>query len=143
MSPEPAAAFDAPRFMKMIRRIGHQAAIGIDYVGHGEDWAELKLPYDAALIGDAGVLASGPIVSLMDMATSLAIWVRIGRFCPQATLDMRVDYLRAARPGADLFGRGVCYRTTRDIAFVSGVAHDGDPADPIARVAATFMATGE
>ena len=41
-----------------------------------------------------GILASGPIISLMDMATSLAIWVRLGRFRHQATLDLRVDYLR-------------------------------------------------
>ena len=48
---------------------------------------------------ESGILASGPIVSLMDMATSLAIWIRLGKFRHQATLDLRVDYLRPARPG--------------------------------------------
>ena len=140
-----AATFDPRRFMTMAQRVGHQASLGIDYVAHGDDWAELMLPYSPALVGveETGILASGPIVSLMDMATSIAIWVRIGRFRHQATLDMRVDYLRPARAGADIWGRGTCYRTTKSIAFVSGIAHDGEPDDPIAHVAATFMATGD
>ena len=137
--------FDARGFMKLVKRVGHGAALGIDYVAHGDDWAELVLPYSPTLVGDeaSGILASGPIVSLMDMATSVAIWVRIGRFRHQATLDMRVDYLRPAKPGVAVFGRGECYRSTRSISFVRGIAHDGDVSDPVAHVAATFMATGD
>ena len=40
-----------------------------------------------------------------------------------------------------MIGRGECYRLTRAIAFVRGQAHDGDPADPLAHVAGTFMRT--
>lgn len=135
--------FDAAQFMRFARRVGHGAALGIDYVAHGEDWAELVLPYDRRLIGDeaTGVIASGPIVSLMDMATSVAIWVKRGRFAPQATVDLRIDYLRPARPGQPLIGRGECYRITRSIAFVRGTAHDGDPDDPVALATGTFMST--
>lgn len=60
----------------------------------------------------------------------------------QATLDLRVDYLRPATPGKTVIGRGECYRITRAIGFVRGQAHDGDPADPLAHVAGTFMFTG-
>ena len=136
-------AFDAARFMQFAKRVGHGAALDIDYVAHGEDWAELVLPYDPRLIGDeaTGVIASGPIVSLMDMATSVAIWVKRGRFAPQATVDLRIDYLRPARPGQAVIGRGECYWITRSIAFVRGIAHDGDPGDPLAHVTGTFMAT--
>lgn len=135
--------FDAAQFMRYAKRVGHGAALGIDYVAHGEDWAELVLPYDPRLIGDeaTGVIASGPIVSLMDMATSVAIWVKRGRFAPQATVDLRIDYLRPARSGQAVIGRGECYRITRSIAFVRGIAHDGDPGDPVAYVTGTFMAT--
>jgi uncharacterized protein (TIGR00369 family) len=87
------------------------------------------------------VIASGPIVSLMDMALSMAIWVKLDRFREQATLDMRVDYLRAATSGEPVIGRGECYAVTRSVAFVRGLAHQGDPADPVANVAATFMFT--
>ena len=101
--PKSAERFDPKLFMAYVRRAGHGGALGIAYLGHGEDWVELSLPYDERLVGmaESGIIASGPIVSLMDMATSLAIWIRLGKFRHQATLDLRVDYLRpgAARPG--------------------------------------------
>lgn len=138
-----AEPFDPARFMKLVRRIGHGGALGIAYRDHGEDWAELALPYDERLVGmpATGIIASGPIISLMDMATSLAIWIRLGRFRHQATLDLRVDYLRPAVPGHTLVGRGECYAVTSSIGFVRGTAHDGDPARPVAHVGGTFMFT--
>lgn len=118
--------FDAERFTRHGFG-GHGAALGMRYHAHGADWAELALPYDEKLIGDpaSGVIASGPIITMMDMAASIAIWIR-----------------RAATPGKTVIGRGECYRITRSIAFVRGQAHDGDPADPLAHVAGTFMVLG-
>jgi len=141
--PRTAQPFDPERFMSYVRRVGHGGALGIAYRAHGPDWVELSLPYDERLVGmpDSGILASGPIVSLMDMATSLAIWVRLGRFRHQATLDLRVDYLRPAVPGRAIVGRGECYGVTRSVGFVRGTAHDGDAADPVAHVGGTFMFT--
>lgn len=135
--------FDPKRFTDYASRVGHGGALGIHYVGHGPDWVELGLDYNEKLIGAAetGVLASGPIISLMDMATSMAIWVRLGRFRPQVTLDLRVDYLRPAAPGRRIVGRGECYAVKRSVAFVRGNAHDGDPGDPVAHVTGTFIGT--
>ncbi len=138
------AGFDPKRFLSFARTLGHSGALGIGYVDHGPDWAELVLPYSEELVGmpASGILATGPIISLMDMATSVAIWIRAGEFRHQATLDLRVDYLRAAISGRDIIGRGECYRLTRSVGFVRGVAHDGDAADPVAHVTGTFMITG-
>ncbi len=137
-------SFDPKLFTAFASQVGHGGALGILYVGHGPDWVELGLDYDPKLVGVAAssVIASGPIISLMDMATSMALWVKLGRFRHQATLDMRVDYLRPAAPGKKIIGRGECYAATRSVGFVRGLAHDGDPADPVAHVAATFMFTG-
>lgn len=131
---DPAAVFRA-------RVRHHGTRLGIAYRAHGDDWGELELPYAAELVGDpaSGVLASGPILTLMDQATSMAVWIRRGGYLPHATLDLRIDYLRAAIPGRSVIGRGECYRLSRSIAFVRGQAHDGDPADTIAHVAGTFM----
>jgi uncharacterized protein (TIGR00369 family) len=120
---------------------GHGGRLGLTHHAHGEDWVELALPYDDALVGDraSGVLASGPILTMMDMATSMAIWLKLGQFRPQATLDLRIDYLRPATPGKTVIGRGECYRVTRSIAFIRGQAHDGDADDPLAHVAGTYM----
>jgi acyl-coenzyme A thioesterase PaaI-like protein len=35
--------------------------------------------------------------------------------------------------------RAECYKLTRNVAFVRGVAYHDDPADPIAASTATFM----
>lgn len=120
---------------------GHAGLLGLGYYRHGMDWVELALPYDESLIGDpgSGVLASGPILAMMDMATSMAIWLKLEQFRPQATLDLRIDYLRPATPGKTVIGRGECYRVTRSIAFIRGQAHDGDASDPLAHVAGTYM----
>lgn len=135
--------FDAVRFISAMSRSGHNGMLGIEYHGHGPDWTELALPYRADLIGDpgTGILASGPIITLMDMATSISCWLKSGAFRPQATLDLRIDYLRPAEPGKTVIGRGECYKLTRRMAFVRGEAHDGDPAHPVAHVAGTFMFT--
>ncbi len=136
-------SFDPARFVDTLASRAHGGLIGLRYVGHGEDWAELAIDYHEKLIGDeaTGVLASGPILALMDMATSMSIWIRQKRFRAQATLDLRVDYIRPATPGKAVIGRGECYRITRSVAFIRGQAHDGDPADPIAHVAGTYMFT--
>lgn len=120
---------------------GHSATIGLVYRAHGPDWVELALPYDTRLIGDpdTGVIASGPIVAMMDTATSLSVWAMLNRFQPLATLDLRVDYLRPATPGRTVIGRGDCLKITRSVAFVHGIAFEEDPDDPVAQVAGTFM----
>lgn len=136
------AAFDPHLFLSFAQR-AHAGLLGIEYAAHGPDWAELAMPYNPVLIGDeeSGVLASGPILAMMDMATSLSVWLKLKAFRAHATLDLRIDYLRPARPGNTVYGRGECYRITRAISFVRGQAHDGDPADPLAHVAGTFMFT--
>jgi uncharacterized protein (TIGR00369 family) len=136
-----SARFDPERF-RHFGMGGHGGAIGINYHAHSEDWVELSLPFRPDLIGDpeSGVLASGPILTLMDMATSLSVWTKLGVFRSHATLDLRIDYLRPATPGKTVIGHGECYRISRSIAFVRGQAHDGDPDDPLAHVAGTFMA---
>ncbi|MGP7796515.1 PaaI family thioesterase [Sphingomonas sp. CLY1604] len=120
---------------------GHGGTLGIVYHDKGDGWVELGLPYSDALVGDpaSGVIASGPIIALMDMATSVAVWMKRDRFAPQATLDLRVDYLRPAVPGRTVIGRGECLKLTRSIAFVRGIAYDATPDDPLAHVAGTFM----
>lgn len=135
--------FDPVKLIRMMAKNGHNALIGAQYHGHGEGWCELAIPYDERLASDAGtgIMASGPIFTMMDMVTSMSIWLKTGTFQPQATLDLRVDYLRPATPGRTIIGHGECYGLTRSIAFVRGFAHDGDPAKPVAHVAGTYMFT--
>lgn len=139
--PSDPARFDPARAAPLLTAMSHNGWLGLRYRDHGTDWVELELPWRPELVGeeDREVLASGPIVSLMDMASGLAIWTRTGNFRPIATLDLRVDYTRPATPRGSVFGRATCYRITRSAAFVQGIAHEGDPEDPVARVQGVFM----
>ena len=95
-------AFLAHRFA------GHAGLLGITYHAKGDGWVELALPYADTLIGDpdSKVLASGPIIALMDMATSVAVWVKRDKFAAQATLDLRrLSAPGDARPHRDRPGR--------------------------------------
>lgn len=134
-------AFDPRQAVKFLLKHGHSAKLGLRYRDHGPDWVELELPWREDLVGevDRGVLASGPIISLFDMASGLAIWTRHTSFVPIATLDLRVDYQRPARKQAAVIAKVECYRLSRSAAFVRGIAHDGDAEDTLASMSGVFM----
>lgn len=133
--------FDPARWAKMMNFRGHSGFLDMRYVAHGDDWIELALPWREDLVGDpeTGVLASGPIISLLDNCTSISASARMKRFRPQVTLDLRIAYVRAAVPGKTIIARSECYQVTRNMAFVRGIAHDGDITDPVAHAAGIFM----
>jgi uncharacterized protein (TIGR00369 family) len=55
----------------------------------------------------------GVIAALIDLTGHAAVAIHLGRMVP--TIDLRIDYLRAA-PGTDLLARGKVLRTGRSIA---------------------------
>ena len=135
------SAFDPEHFFELARRVGHGKALGLEYRGSGPNWMELCLPWREELVGvpETGVLASGAIVSLIDTASGGSVWMTLGYFKPIVTLDLRLDYMRPATRGETVIARCECVKVTRQIAFIRGVAHGGDPERPIAHSAATFM----
>jgi len=141
-SPIPTdTAFDPAHLGGLIMNHGHTGFIGMNYRSHGENWIELAMPWREDLVGDpeTGVLASGPIISLLDNATSMSVWTLRKSFCAQVTLDLRVDYVRAAKPGKTIIAWAECYQLKRSMAFVRGIAHEGDIADPVAHAAGIFI----
>jgi acyl-coenzyme A thioesterase PaaI-like protein len=138
-------AFDPEMVNRLMGSIGHGGFLQMHYEGHGTDWVELSLDWREELIGDAetGVLASSAVISLIDNATSMSIWTKLGEFRPQVTMDLRLDYLRPSPPGAKVYGRGICYHLTRSIGFVRGIAHNGNIDDPLAHASGTFIRIGD
>lgn len=138
---DPLPDFDPKQSFALFSVHGHSGWLGLQFADSGTDWVELKLPWREDLLGeeDRHVLASGPIISLLDMASGLSIWTAKRAFIPIATLDLRVDYQRPAKERGAVIGRAECYRLTRSAAFVRGTAHDGDPDDPVATMAGVFM----
>ena len=133
--------FDPERFFQLVREVGHGRALALEYRQSADNWIELALPWREELVGvpDEGILASGAIVSLLDTCGGASVWMALGHFQPIVTIDLRLDYLRPAIKGETVIARCECYKLTRQIAFVQGLAHGGDPDRPIAKATGTFM----
>ena len=113
-------------------------------VSIGPSRGTVRVPWNDELVGDPrrGVVFGGVITTLLDQASGIAVQCSLPEFRTIATLDLRVDYLRAAAPGQDLTAMAECYRLTSNVAFVRGSAWDADPGDPFAHMVATFMIVG-
>ena len=121
--------------------IPHSQALGIRYRSHGPGRASMELPYREDLIGDpdSGVIYGGAITTLIDATCGQAVMCSLQELRRIATLDLRIDYQRAARPGHTVVCEAHCYRQSKRIAFTRAIAHDGDEQDPVATSAGTFM----
>jgi uncharacterized protein (TIGR00369 family) len=135
-----APLFGTPRY-DMIQHTPHARRLRMRVVETGPGTATLTLPYHPELIGDParGVVFGGVITTLIDQASGLAVACAMEELSAIATIDLRVDYLRAADPGLDLYARAECYKLTRNVAFVRAVAYDRLPEDPFAGCLGTFM----
>ncbi|MCX7864940.1 MAG: PaaI family thioesterase [Novosphingobium sp.] len=124
-----------------MNRDGHGSLLRQEFRAVGDDWVELLLPWNdtLAMHAGSGIIASGPIISLLDNATGIAVWQRRGIVTHQVTVDLRLDYLRAPRPGQAIIGRGQCHAITGDLAFVGGLAYEDSASDPFVRARGTYM----
>jgi uncharacterized protein (TIGR00369 family) len=124
----------------MQQNVPFNRALGLEVIDYAEDAVWMRLPYAPALVGHpaTGVLHGGAISSLMDAACGLAIMIKLGRTSSIATLDLRIDAMKPADPGRDVIAHCHCYKVTRHVCFVRGVAYLDDPGDPIASASATF-----
>lgn len=128
----------------MVSSTPHAEELGMKFVAIGVGQATLSLPYSEPLVGDVntGVVHGGAVTTLLDQACGLAAFAGFDTLGGLATLSLRIDYQRAAKPKTTIIGIAECYKTTKHVAFLRAIAHDGDENDPIATAQATFMSTG-
>ncbi|UXY14408.1 PaaI family thioesterase [Chitiniphilus purpureus] len=119
----------------------HCRALGLEYVAADAGWVLLKLPYSEGIIGDpeSGVVHGGAVTTLIDTASGTCIYTLLDQPESVATLDLRIDYLRAAKPDEPILCRAECYRLTGQIAFTRALAYQGER--EIAHGVGTFMRT--
>jgi uncharacterized protein (TIGR00369 family) len=117
--------------------VPHNKALGIRFVGLDPVSVTLGLPYDEKLVGNplTGVLHGGAITALLDATCGAAVFVKVGRPMPVATLDLRIDYLRPATPRREIVARAECFRVTESVAFVRARAYHEGPEDELVAVA--------
>ena len=119
----------------------HAAHLGIRVVETGPAFGVCALPFREELIGDPRrrVIFGGAITTLIDHASGLAVACAVEELTAIATIDLRVDYLRAAEPDRELYARADCHRLTRNVAFVRAIAWERTPDDPFVSALGTFM----
>lgn len=119
----------------------HTHALGFVYDSLDGDRVRLRAPWREDLVGDpdTGVLSGGLVTTLLDHVGGLAVWIALKRFEPIATLDLRVDYMRAAGARRDLIAEARCYHLTRSVAFVRAWAFEDSPDDPVAAAQSAYM----
>lgn len=126
---------------QFIEALPHAKALGMEVVDIGDGVAEMALPYDARLIGNpkTGVLHGGAVSTLLDSTCGAAVMSHPDHPALTATIDLRIDYMRSAKPGQKITARAECYRVTRSVAFVRASATDGDAANgPVAMATGAF-----
>lgn len=119
-------------------------ALGLALVAAEPGRLTLSMPYSEKLIGDpvTRVVHGGAVSTLLDTCSGGAVISHTDMGdAHTATLDLRIDYMRAAPPGLTIYARADCYHVTRTVAFVRASAWvEGEEDQPVACATGAFTA---
>ena len=102
---------------------------------------DCSLAYQDKLVGNplTGVVHGGVVTALLDHASGFAVFSALEAPTSIATLDLRIDYMRAAEPESTIMAMPFASRSPTSVAFVRGTAYHDSVDDPIATMVGTFM----
>lgn len=140
MTPDFTSAAPDEIAQRFISALPYARALGLTLVRLGNGTAEILMPWNGQLIGDpeTGVVHGGAVFALMDTCAGTAVMSHPSAPRRTATLDLRIDYMRAALPDRAITAHAECYHLTRTVAFVRATATDGDDR-AIATATGAFM----
>lgn len=130
---------------QFIEAIPHSRALGMRLVSMGDGTAEIEMDYDARFVGDpkTGVIHGGAVSALMDTCGGAAVMSHPNAPGATATIDLRIEYMRAATPGQKIRATATCHHVTRSVAFVRATATDDDTDRPVATASGAFTVAGK
>ena len=125
---------------QFIEAIPHAKALEMRVDDLGKGKAQISMPWAEHLVGDprTGVIHGGVISTLMDTCSGAAVMAHPSGPRSTATIDLRIDYMRAAAPRQRIVAMAECYHMTRNVAFVRAVAVDEDSENPVATATGAF-----
>lgn len=101
----------------------------------------MRLPYQQAIVGnpETGAVHGGSLTTLMDTASGAAAILALPEpgLCP--TLDLRIDYMNAARAGEDLLAYACVSRVSSSVIFTECQVVQAHDETVVAKCSATFM----
>ena len=122
----PANAVDAARLSEMIVSPPPHRWLNLRLVELTEEHVDIAMPWREEIVADpkARYTHGGILATLIDLAADYAVAAKLGRGVP--TIDMRVDYHKAAMPGEELIARGKVIRMGRTIATAEATIRKTD-----------------
>ncbi|WP_170572666.1 PaaI family thioesterase [Ruegeria atlantica] len=129
---------------RFIEAIPHARALELELTTIGDGEAAITMPYNTELVGDprTGVIHGGAVFTALDTCCGAAVMSHPSAPGGTATIDLRIDYMRAATPGQSITARATCYHITRNVAFVRATAMDEDQDLPVATASGAFTVEG-
>lgn len=125
---------------QFISDLPYARALSLEMEEIGDGHAIISMPYSTDLVGDpaTGVIHGGAVSGLMDTTGGAAVMSHPSSPGGTATIDLRIDYMRAATPGQRIVAKAEVYHITRSVAFVRAVALDDDIDHPVATATGAF-----
>lgn len=107
-------------------------------ISHGR--LAYDLPYSETLVGnpETGEIHEFAITTLIDSVCGSTVKTGLDHYNRTATLDLRIDFLRASSPGATIRCEGECLRADDNVGLVRAVVHEGDKSNPLAVASGSF-----
>ena len=129
---------------QFITALPHARELGLTVTRIGDGHAEIAMPYDPRLVGDpaTGVIHGGAVSTVMDTCCGAAVMSHPKSTGVTATIDLRIEYMRAATPGQTIVARATCHHITRSVAFVRAEAVDDYTGRPVAVASGSFTQEG-
>ena len=114
--------------------------LGLNLESLGDGTAVISIPYQEKLIGDpkTRVMHGGVVTALLDSCCGAAVMAAGTPKTVTATIDLRIDYMRPAEPNCVITATSECYHITKNVVFVSAIAHDSAKKAPVARATGAF-----
>jgi uncharacterized protein (TIGR00369 family) len=136
--------FDISVIQSVIDHLPHCQVLTISVTDITQDRVTLVLPYSEVIVGDpeSGVIHGGAITTLLDTVFGIAASLAQEALIIAPTLDLRIDYMRSAKPHCPIYAHGEIYHLTSRIIFVKGIAYQTSESLPVAHCTATFMLAG-
>ena len=125
---------------QFIEAIPHARALEMRLEALEGGMAQLSMPWREDLVGDprTGVIHGGAVSALMDTCCGAAVMSHPDSPAGTATIDLRIDYMRAATPRQRITAKAEVYHITRTVAFLRATAHDEEAGLPVATATGAF-----